>query len=72
MFAALLKIVHIVFNDWKFEMLEAYTHRQNIASRALLEKAGFRLLENKIDPNNKNNVVYAISNTALPGSLDML
>lgn len=39
--------------------IEAYTHRDNIASRKLLTKLGFKHLEESVDPNNLNNVIYA-------------
>jgi ribosomal-protein-alanine N-acetyltransferase len=39
--------------------MEAYTHKENQRSQHLLEKFGFRLLPDKTDPDNPNNIIYS-------------
>lgn len=57
---AMAAITTLAFNELGFELLEAYTHRDNTASRRLLEKSGFLLLPGKTDPDNTNNVIYEL------------
>jgi len=58
---AMAVITALAFGELGFKLLEAYTHRDNAASRRLLEKSGFRLLPDKTDPENTNNVIYELS-----------
>lgn len=59
---AIKEILNFAFNELNFETIEAYTDKDNMNSRKLLEKNGFKLLENKIDERNLNNVIYLITN----------
>jgi ribosomal-protein-alanine N-acetyltransferase len=62
---ALTKIIDLVFGEWNFEILEAYTHHQNMSSRTLLEKFNFKVVEDKIDTDNLNNVVYELKKACI-------
>jgi len=53
-------ILDYAFNKLNFEIIEAFTDKRNQNSRKLLKKVGFYLLENKIDDNKLNNVIYQI------------
>ncbi len=60
MSCALKEIINFAFTDLEIENLEAFTHKENIKSIRLLEKFNFRLIENKFDNNNPNNVIYGL------------
>jgi len=62
---AIREVLNFAFNELNFETIEAYTDKDNINSRRLLEKNGFKLVENKIDERNLNNVIYKIKNDCL-------
>ncbi|WP_348810848.1 GNAT family N-acetyltransferase [Flavobacterium maritimum] len=53
-------ILDYAFNKLDFEIIEAYTDKENQNSRKLLEKIGFNLVCNKIDKKNLNNIIYEI------------
>ena len=60
MSAAMKLILDFGFTDLHLNHIEAYTHRDNERSRKLLERAGFRLVEHKTDPDVPTNVIYAL------------
>lgn len=57
---ALKAILSLAFDQLEFEYLEAFTNKENLSSRKLLEKFGFEFLVNKKDENNINNVIYGL------------
>ena len=59
---AIKEVLNFAFNEMKFETIEAFTDKENLNSRKLLEKIGFKLVKNKIDEKNLNNVIYQIKN----------
>ena len=62
---AVKAMLDYAFNKASFEIIEAHTHRENTASRRLLERVGFKLLPDKIDGDNLDIVVYGINKTEL-------
>ena len=48
------------FNELNFEMIEAFTHRENKASKMLLLKHGFVHNENRHDDHNSNNLIFEV------------
>ena len=57
---ALHRIINFAFTDLELETIEAFTHKENFASRTLLEKFNFKLIKGKTDPNNPNNIIYRL------------
>lgn len=55
---AITAILEYSFNVLSFKTIEAFTDKENQNSRKLLEKLGFYLVQNRIDKNNLNNVIY--------------
>lgn len=55
---ALSRILKFAFHELYIQEIEAYTHRNNKASRKLLKKNGFTLVEGKIDYDNLHNLVF--------------
>ena len=55
---ALEVVTDFAFDDLRVNCVEAFTHRDNIASRKLLEKNLFQLAEDREDKSNENNVIY--------------
>jgi [ribosomal protein S5]-alanine N-acetyltransferase len=55
---ALKAVLSFASDELGIHYVEAYTHKDNSASRKLLDKVGFKQVEDKIDPNNLDNVVY--------------
>ena len=62
---SLKSILEYGFNDLNLDLIEAYTHQKNESSKSLLEKNNFTLVLNKIDEDNRNNLVYEIKNPIL-------
>jgi [ribosomal protein S5]-alanine N-acetyltransferase len=60
MSAALDKLTDLAFSTMGLKTLEAFTHRDNLKSRKLLEKFNFKLTD-KTDNKNPNNVIYSLS-----------
>ncbi|GLB47828.1 GNAT family N-acetyltransferase [Neptunitalea lumnitzerae] len=58
---ALEAICNFSFDILQLTHIEAYTHKDNIASRKLLEKQGFILQEGKTDPGFPHNIVYRLA-----------
>lgn len=59
---ALASILHFGFSTLQLDMIEARTHRQNEASKNLLKKNNFKLMEEKTDEDNENNLIFEIEN----------
>ena len=57
---ALTHVLEFGFNNLGLEKIEAYTQWNNERSRRLLERNGFSLIEDKIDDQNRDNLVYEI------------
>lgn len=57
---ALKAILDLAVNELGFEYLQAFTNKENMSSRKLLEKFGFEHLADKKDENNLNNVIYGL------------
>lgn len=58
---ALKTIIHYSFYTFGFTTLEAFTHRDNVRSRGLLEKNSFRLHPDRTDEENPHNIIYTRS-----------
>lgn len=56
----LTAIINFAFNTLNLSTIEAYTHKENIASRNLLERFKFVLVPNKKDPDVDSNVIYCL------------
>jgi len=54
-------VIKYGFETLKLHTITAYTHRENEASIKLLSKHGFGLLTDKLDENNKNNIIFSIT-----------
>jgi len=57
---ALKEVVNFGFNHLQLNTIEAYTHKNNIASIALLEKHNFVLQPKKRDENFENNRIFKL------------
>jgi [ribosomal protein S5]-alanine N-acetyltransferase len=55
---ALKAVLSFASDELGIHYIEAYTHKENSTSRKLLDKVGFKQVEDKIDANNLDNVVY--------------
>ena len=60
MTSALREIINFAFTKLDLEVIEAFTHAENRASKKLLESFGFRVVAGKTDPDNSNNIVYCL------------
>lgn len=60
MYEVLNALINYAFTALTFTHIEAYTHKNNVASRKLLEKCGFTLVPGKIDPDVAHNVIYSL------------
>lgn len=58
---ALHKVIDFGFNKVNLDKIEAYTQRNNEASKKLLEKNGFVLMEGKVDKDNELNNIYELA-----------
>lgn len=58
---ALREILNYSFNTLNLKSVEAYTHKNNIASLKILEKNFFSYDKNLKDESNPNNLIYNIS-----------
>lgn len=65
MSTALKCVLAYGFDELNLELIEAYTDKENISSRVLLEKNNFKCTNDKKDDYNLNNVVYEIKNPTL-------
>ena len=57
---ALERIIMYAFETLKIEMLEAFTHKDNISSTQLLLKNNFICVPGRIDEENANNISYIL------------
>ena len=55
---ALQKIINFGFNNLHLKTIEAFTHKNNIASKALLEKCNFIFQPERRDKGFDNNIIY--------------
>lgn len=62
---ALERVLEYGFIELKVEQIEAFTHRDNMASKKLLTTHGFHLAENRSDKDNPFYSVYEQKNTRL-------
>ncbi|PUV21778.1 GNAT family N-acetyltransferase [Sphingobacterium athyrii] len=67
---AVKALLKYAFHEMGIEAIEAYTHRENIASKKLLERLGFKLVADKIDPDVLDNIIYGINKTEQEISTD--
>jgi ribosomal-protein-alanine N-acetyltransferase len=57
---SLHNVLEFGFKKLNLDYIEAYTHKNNENSKKLLKRNGFRLVEDKNDVNNIDNIVYKI------------
>ncbi|GGX14670.1 GNAT family N-acetyltransferase [Aquimarina muelleri] len=57
---ALNSILNYGYKSLNLEIVEAYTHKNNEASKNLLFNNGFHLIEHKIDKDNLDNIIFAL------------
>ena len=62
---AMISVLKFGFHNLELEEIEAYTHKDNTSSKNLLTRNGFKLIENKTDSDNKNNVIYSLKKVDL-------
>jgi len=60
---ALKSVLNFGFNDLNIEVIEAFTHKENLSSKKLLERNKFNLIQGKKDEHNQNNIIYEIKKT---------
>lgn len=60
---ALKAVIDFAFHSAGMETLEAYTHKDNLASSRLLLHNGFRQQTGQVDPEDENNVIYQLQQT---------
>ena len=58
---ALQAVIHFGFGHLKLDLIEAYTHQQNNASKNLLTRNHFHLVKGKKDEGNENNIIYELN-----------
>ncbi len=57
---ALTCILDYGFTTLQLHTIEAYTHQNNEASKNLLIRNNFKLLPNKTDPDNVDNIIFSL------------
>lgn len=57
---AIASVIDYGFNQMALEKIEAFTHRENVASVKLLERHGFILNPSRSDEHNANNIIFEI------------
>lgn len=57
---ALQSILDYGFLKLHLQKIEAYTHKDNIASKKMLESNNFKLVPGKKDAHNANNLIFSI------------
>lgn len=55
-------VINFGFHTLNLNLIEAYTHKDNLGSRKLLERNGFVYIEGKKDTDNEDTVVYELKN----------
>ena len=58
---AMKTILNFGFNALNFQKIEAYTHRNNEASKRLLLKNNFKHVKERIDPEDADNIIFELS-----------
>ena len=61
---SLKSIMTFGFDSLNLETIEAFTHRLNGSSKKLLEKNGFKVVLEKKDEHNADNIIYEIKKAA--------
>lgn len=59
---ALKNVVGFGFKNLKLSRIEAFTHRENMSSKKLLEKARFQWNMDRTDKNNLSNEIFEVKN----------
>ncbi len=59
---AIQEVIHFAFSTLQMQAVEAFTHKDNLSSRYLLEKNGFALEETRIDDGFPQNRIYTLKN----------
>ncbi len=62
---AMKHILDFGFNQLALDKIEAFTHKENLSSKKLLEKNGFILNETRKDEDNSYNIVFEIEKPAI-------
>lgn len=57
---ALKSVLIFGFKNLNLETITAFTHKENLSSKKLLEKNKFKLMQERKDSHNKNNIIYEI------------
>lgn len=58
---ALNLVIAYGFKKLHLVKIEAFTHQKNESSKKLLEKNGFKLMKNRKDADNANNLIYELT-----------
>ena len=58
---ALGVVLNFGFNSGRFETIEAFTHKDNLSSKSLLLRHGFKEDIGRVDKDNANNIIYKIT-----------
>ncbi|WP_339836822.1 GNAT family N-acetyltransferase [uncultured Flavobacterium sp.] len=62
---SLQSVLEYGFKNLNLDIIEAYTHQKNENSKALLERNNFKLILEKKDEGNLNNVIFEIKKPIL-------
>ncbi len=57
---SLQSILEFGFNILNLDLIEAYTHKKHKSSKKLLERNRFKLVLNKRDKDNQDNIIYEV------------
>lgn len=57
---ALKSVLKFGFKNLKLETIEAFTHNENVSSKKLLERNKFKLIQERKDEHNKDNIIYEL------------
>jgi len=55
-------ILDFGFNIIKLKRIDAYTHKDNLASTKLLQKHNFHLISDRKDDENENSIIFSLYN----------
>ncbi len=59
---ALVAVLDFGFNVAQFKSIEAFTHKDNLGSKKLLNKNGFEEDKTRVDDDNVNNIIFIKAN----------
>jgi ribosomal-protein-alanine N-acetyltransferase len=59
---ALKVILEYGFNTARIEIIEAFTHKDNLRSKSLLLKHDFKEVKDRVDNDNANNIIFIKKN----------